>query len=114
MCIRDRVNGAGQDRAWSTGDIEAGMVTMGMCGGLINEVPSCEQLVGGIVEDAMSIINKRLASMVHSWWLAWSFALPFAFKQFCIAFASHEMAVSGYDGVWLNYPLAQNTESTHI
>ena len=64
--VHGLVNGAGQDRAWSTGDIEAGMVTMGMCGGLIDEVPSCEQLVGGIVEDAMSIINKRLASMIQS------------------------------------------------
>ena len=38
---------------------------MGMCGGLINEVTSCEQLVGSIVEDAMSIINERLSSMTQ-------------------------------------------------
>lgn len=58
------VNGAGQDRAWSTGDIEAGMVTMGMCGGLVNEIPSCEKLVADIVNDASDIIKSRLTSIV--------------------------------------------------
>ena len=62
--VHGLVNGAGQDRAWSTGDIEAGMVTMGMCGGLINEIPSCQQLVDDIVSDASAIISNRLAGII--------------------------------------------------
>jgi NADH:quinone reductase (non-electrogenic) len=50
--------------AWSTGDIEAGMVTVGMCGGLINDIPSCRELVQNIVTEAEQIINQRLGSIV--------------------------------------------------
>jgi NAD(P)H-dependent flavin oxidoreductase YrpB (nitropropane dioxygenase family) len=58
------VSGANQEKAWSTGDIEAGMVTVGMCGGLINDIPSCEELVSNIVSDAEQIISERLASII--------------------------------------------------
>ncbi len=58
------VSGANQEKAWSTGDIEAGMVTVGMCGGLINDIPTCEELVRNIVSDAEQIINDRFASIV--------------------------------------------------
>ncbi len=62
--VHHLVSGANQEKAWSTGDIEAGMVTVGMCGGLINDIPTCEQLVKKIVSDAEQIINDRLAGMV--------------------------------------------------
>ena len=55
--------GANQEKAWSTGDIEAGMVTVGMCGGLINDIPTCEQLVKNIMHDAQQIVNERLGGM---------------------------------------------------
>ena len=61
---RPLVSGANQEKAWSTGDIEAGMVTVGMCGGLINDVPSCEELVSNIVSDAEQIISERLAPII--------------------------------------------------
>jgi nitronate monooxygenase len=61
--VHHLVSGANQEKAWSTGDIEAGMVTVGMCGGLINDIPTCEQLVRNIVSDAEQIINERLASI---------------------------------------------------
>ena len=57
------VSGANQEKAWSTGDIDAGMVTVGMCGGLINDIPSCEELVRNIVSEAEQIISERLASI---------------------------------------------------
>jgi NAD(P)H-dependent flavin oxidoreductase YrpB (nitropropane dioxygenase family) len=57
------VSGKNQDIAWTTGDIDAGMVTVGMCGGLIKDIPSCEELVSTIVTDAEQIINERLAAM---------------------------------------------------
>jgi NAD(P)H-dependent flavin oxidoreductase YrpB (nitropropane dioxygenase family) len=61
--VHHLVSGANQEKAWSTGDIEAGMVTVGMCGGLINDIPTCEVLVRNIVTDAEQIINERLASI---------------------------------------------------
>ena len=63
--VHHLVSGANQEKAWSTGDIDAGMVTVGMCGGLINDIPTCDQLVKNIVSDAEQIINDRLASMVN-------------------------------------------------
>ncbi len=62
--VHHLVSGANQEKAWTTGDIEAGMVTVGMSGGLINDIPSCEDLVKTIVADARSIINERLAGIV--------------------------------------------------
>ena len=59
-------SGANQEKLWSTGDIEAGMVTVSMCGGLINDIPSCEDLVKNIVTDAEQIIRSRLAGIVES------------------------------------------------
>lgn len=41
--VHHLVSGANQEKAWTTGDIEAGMVTAGMCGGLISDIPSCEE-----------------------------------------------------------------------
>jgi nitronate monooxygenase len=40
------------------------MVTVGMCGGLINDIPTCEELVKNIMSDAEAIICDRLAGMV--------------------------------------------------
>lgn len=62
--VHHLVSGANQEKAWSTGDIEAGMVTVGMCGGLINDIPSCDELVKNIVGDAQKIIHDRLAAIV--------------------------------------------------
>jgi nitronate monooxygenase len=62
--VHHLVSGANQEKAWSTGDIDAGMVTVGMCGGLINDIPTCEELVRNIVSDAEQIITDRLLSIV--------------------------------------------------
>lgn len=61
--VHEYVSGKNQDKAWSTGDIDAGMVTVGMCGGLINDIPTCEELVRNIMTDAENIIDERLAGM---------------------------------------------------
>lgn len=63
--VHHLVSGQNQEKAWSTGDIEAGMVTVGMSGGLINDIPTCEELVRNIVSDAEQIISERLASIVN-------------------------------------------------
>jgi len=62
--VHHLVSGANQEKAWSTGDIDAGMVTVGMSGGLINDIPTCEQLVKNIMSDAEQIIGDRLAAMI--------------------------------------------------
>jgi len=62
--VHHLVSGANQEKAWSTGDIDAGMVTVGMCGGLIHDIPTCEELVKNIMSDAEAIICDRLAGMV--------------------------------------------------
>lgn len=61
--VHHLVSGANQEKAWSTGDIDAGMVTVGMSGGLINDIPSCQELVRNIVSDAEQIIGERLAAI---------------------------------------------------
>lgn len=57
------VKGANQEIAWDTGDVDAGMVTWGMCGGLIKEIPTCKEVIDTIVSDAKDIIRARLADM---------------------------------------------------
>ena len=61
--VHSLVSGGNQDKAWQTGDIDAGMVTVGMCGGLINDIPTCQQLVQKIVSDAEEIVTGRLVSV---------------------------------------------------
>ncbi len=62
--VHEFVSGTNQEKAWSTGDIEAGMVTAGMSGAFVDDVPTCAELVQRIVSDAERIITQRLASMV--------------------------------------------------
>ncbi|MEH6589810.1 MAG: nitronate monooxygenase family protein [Halioglobus sp.] len=61
--VHEYVSGKNQEIAWTTGDMDAGMVTVGMCGGLINDIPSCEGLVTNIMEEAEQIVSERLAKM---------------------------------------------------
>jgi len=58
------VSGTNQEKAWMTGDIDAGMVTVGMSGAFVDDVPTCAELVRSIVADAELIITQRLTSMV--------------------------------------------------
>jgi len=62
--VHEFVSGANQETAWSTGDIDAGMVTAGMSGAFVDDVPTCAELVRRIVDDAEQIITQRLTSIV--------------------------------------------------
>ncbi len=62
--VRELVSGANQETAWTTGDIEAGMVTAGMSGALVHDVPTCKELVRTIVGEAEQIIAGRLAGYI--------------------------------------------------
>ena len=46
------------------GTMEAGAWSCGMVVGLIHDIPSCEDLVGGMVRDAEAIIKGRLQQFV--------------------------------------------------
>ena len=61
--IHAYVSGEKQEEAWSTGNIDAGMVTAGMSGAFVQDVPTCKVLVDRIVADARAIITGRLAAM---------------------------------------------------
>lgn len=47
------------------GDIDAGIWTVGTAMGLINDIPTCGELISRIVNEAEDIIAGRLAGMVE-------------------------------------------------
>lgn len=46
------------------GDMDAGAWSCGMVAGLINDIPTCQELVDNIMAEANGIIRQRLADMV--------------------------------------------------
>lgn len=46
------------------GDMEVGAWSCGMVVGLINDIPTCKELIDGIMNDADSIIRKRLMGLL--------------------------------------------------
>ena len=48
---------------YETGDLEHGIWSAGTCMGLINDIPTCKELVARIVSEAEAIIKARLAAM---------------------------------------------------
>ncbi|MFN3239115.1 MAG: NAD(P)H-dependent flavin oxidoreductase [Pseudomonadales bacterium] len=61
--VHGLVSGENQAKAWDTGAVNDGMVTFGMCGGLIEDVPTCKDVIQNIVAEAEGIIKERLTSM---------------------------------------------------
>ena len=57
--IMDEVAGV-YPKIMSDGDMDAGAWSCGMVAGLIHDIPSCEELVGGMVSQAEDIIKSRL------------------------------------------------------
>jgi nitronate monooxygenase len=64
--IRPFVAGASGRNALETGNIDAGLVWAGQVQGLIHDIPTCEELITRIVNDAKWIISGRLARMLSS------------------------------------------------
>jgi nitronate monooxygenase len=46
------------------GDMDAGAWSCGMVAGLINDIPTCQQLIDSVMSEANDIINKRLAGFL--------------------------------------------------
>ncbi len=59
--IMDEVAGV-YPKIMSDGDMDSGAWSCGMVAGLIHDIPSCNELVGGMVKEAEEIIAKRLAA----------------------------------------------------
>jgi NAD(P)H-dependent flavin oxidoreductase YrpB (nitropropane dioxygenase family) len=57
--IMDEVAGV-YPKIMSEGDMDAGAWSCGMVAGLIHDIPSCEELIGGMVKEAEEIIKSRL------------------------------------------------------
>ncbi len=62
--IREFVAGAGNRKVLQDGDMDAGAWSCGMVAGLIHDIPTCKDLIEGIVSEAEEIISKRLASSI--------------------------------------------------
>lgn len=61
--VREYVSGTNQEKAWTTGDIDAGMVTAGLSGAFVHDVPTCQEVIDTIVADAKAILTERVAAM---------------------------------------------------
>ena len=57
--IMDEVAGV-YPKIMSDGDMDSGAWSCGMVAGLIHDIPTCEELVGGMVKEAEEIIKSRL------------------------------------------------------
>jgi len=64
--IRELVAGARGRLVYEQGDVDIGVWSAGMVQGLINDIPSCAELVHRIVADAEAIIASRLGGMIRA------------------------------------------------
>ncbi|KAI9320242.1 2-nitropropane dioxygenase [Dichotomocladium elegans] len=62
--VRELVAGARGRQVYTTGDPEYGVWTAGQVLGLIDDIPTCKDLVARIAADAEKIITERLNNMV--------------------------------------------------
>jgi nitronate monooxygenase len=61
--IRELVGGV-YPRVMQDGDMDAGAWSCGMVAGLIHDIPTCKELIEGLVRDAETIIRKRLEGIL--------------------------------------------------
>ena len=62
--IQHLVAGARGRKVFEEGDLDAGIWSAGQVQGLIDDIPSCSELVDRIISDAEEMITDRLGSMV--------------------------------------------------
>ncbi|KTR87867.1 nitronate monooxygenase [Microbacterium testaceum] len=62
--VQHLVAGARGRTVYETGDVEAGVWTVGTSQGLIHDIPTCAELVSRMVAEAEEIITSRLAGLV--------------------------------------------------
>lgn len=64
--IRPLVQGAKGKELFEEGDLDRGIWSAGMVVGLIDDIPSCSELIERIVADAENIIEQRLTQLVSA------------------------------------------------
>ncbi|ONM49012.1 NAD(P)H-dependent flavin oxidoreductase [Nocardia donostiensis] len=64
--VRELVSGARGRRVFEEGDLDAGIWSVGLCQGLIHDIPSCADLIARMVAEAEELITARLAEHVVS------------------------------------------------
>lgn len=64
--VRELVSGARGRRVFEEGDLDAGIWSVGLCQGLIEDIPTCADLIGRMVAEAEELINARLAGFVSA------------------------------------------------
>lgn len=62
--IRELVSGARGRKVYEDGDPDAGVWSVGLCQGLIHDIPTCGELIERMVCEAEELINERLAKVV--------------------------------------------------
>lgn len=62
--IRSYVSGARGREALESGDLNAGLIWAGQVQGLIRDVPSCQELLDRMINDAYDIVRNRLGGML--------------------------------------------------
>ncbi|WP_396903682.1 NAD(P)H-dependent flavin oxidoreductase, partial [Mycolicibacterium phlei] len=62
--VKDLVAGVRGVKVYETGDLDAGIWSVGTSMGLINDIPTVGELVSRMVREAEEIINGRLAGMI--------------------------------------------------
>lgn len=64
--VRELVAGARGRTVYETGDLDAGIWSVGLCQGLISDIPTVAELVGRILREADAAINRLVATQVSS------------------------------------------------
>jgi NAD(P)H-dependent flavin oxidoreductase YrpB (nitropropane dioxygenase family) len=59
--LRPLVAGARGRAAWESGDIDGGVLTAGMVIGLIDDIPTCEQLIQRITQDCKAHLRRAMS-----------------------------------------------------
>lgn len=62
--VRDLVSGQRGRKVYENGDIDAGIWSCGLVQGIINDIPTCDEVVTRIANEAADIITARLAGFV--------------------------------------------------
>lgn len=62
--VRDLVSGQRGRTVYENGDIDAGIWSCGIVQGIINDIPTCDEVVTRIANEAADIITGRLAGFV--------------------------------------------------
>ncbi|MET0251507.1 MAG: nitronate monooxygenase family protein [Novosphingobium sp.] len=63
--VRELVSGAKGKELLETGDLDRGVFWAGMVQGLINDIPTCGELIERIVREADEIVSGRLGAMIR-------------------------------------------------